>query len=114
ARGGLAAAAAFLEHAVLLTADPARHAGRALAAARASLRAGAFDQALELLAEAENQGSGPLGELARAPAGLPPRPVRAGPGPGRPGAGAAPLRRCGSRRPGGSSRSTPARPVRRT
>ena len=33
ARGGLAAAAAFLERAVLLTADPARHAGRALAAA---------------------------------------------------------------------------------
>ena len=60
ARGGLAAAAAFLERAALLTADPARRAGRTLAAAQASLRAGAFGKALELLATAE---AGPLDEL---------------------------------------------------
>ena len=60
ARGGLAAAAAFLERAALLTPDPARRAGRTLAAAQASLRAGAFGKALELLATAE---AGPLDEL---------------------------------------------------
>jgi DNA-binding CsgD family transcriptional regulator len=63
ARGGLAAAAAFLERSVLLTADPARHAERALAAARASLQAGAFGKALDLLATAE---AGPLDELQSA------------------------------------------------
>jgi len=63
ARGGLAAAAAFLERAVLLTADPARHAGRALAAAQASLQAGAFGKALELLSAAEAR---PLDELSSA------------------------------------------------
>ena len=60
ARGGLAAAAAFGERAALLTPDPARRAGRTLAAAQACLRAGAFAKALELLAMAE---AGPLGEL---------------------------------------------------
>jgi DNA-binding CsgD family transcriptional regulator len=60
ARGGLAAAAAFLERSVLLTADPARHAERTLAAAQASLQAGAFGKALELLATAE---AGPLDEF---------------------------------------------------
>jgi DNA-binding CsgD family transcriptional regulator len=49
ARGGLAAAAAFLQRSVALTADPARRADRALAAARATLYAGAFDEALSLL-----------------------------------------------------------------
>ena len=63
ARGGLAAAAAFLQRAVALTADPARRADRALAAAQASLQAGAFDAALGLLATAE---AGPLDELQRA------------------------------------------------
>jgi|RhiMetdeSRZDD1v2_1073273.scaffolds.fasta_scaffold02686_14 DNA-binding CsgD family transcriptional regulator len=63
ARGGLAAAAAFLERSVLLTADPARHADRALAAAQASLQAGAFGKALDLLATAE---AGPLDELQSA------------------------------------------------
>jgi DNA-binding CsgD family transcriptional regulator len=63
ARGGLAAAAAFLERTVLLTADPARQAERALAAAQASMQAGAFSKAIELLATAE---AGPLDEFQRA------------------------------------------------
>jgi len=66
ARGGLAAAAAFLERSVLLTADPARHAERALAAAQANMQAGAFGKARDLLAEAADQGSGPLDEFASA------------------------------------------------
>ena len=66
ARGGLAAAAAFLERSMLLTADPARHAERALAAAQASMRAGGFGKALELLATAEAGGSGLLDEFQRA------------------------------------------------
>jgi DNA-binding CsgD family transcriptional regulator len=65
ARGGLPAAAAFLERSVLLTADPERHAERALTAARANMRAGAFGKALDLLAEAV-QGPRPLDELANA------------------------------------------------
>ena len=63
ARGGLAAAAAFLQRAVALTKDPARRADRALAAAQASLQAGAFDAALGLAATAE---AGPLDEFQRA------------------------------------------------
>ena len=63
ARGGFAAAAAFLRRAVALTGDPARRADRALAAAEASLGAGAFDVARGLLAAAE---AGPLDELGRA------------------------------------------------
>src|SRR5436305_11069694 len=62
-RGGLAAAAAFLQRAVALTADPARRADRALAAAEASLQAGSFDAARGLLATAE---VGPLDDLQRA------------------------------------------------
>lgn len=50
ARGGLAAAAAFLEHAATLTPDPARRATRALDAAQAKHDAGASQSALELLA----------------------------------------------------------------
>ena len=63
ARGGLAAAAAFLQRAVALTEDPARRADRALAAAEASLGAGGFDAARGLLAAAK---AGPLDELGRA------------------------------------------------
>ncbi|HLK77103.1 MAG TPA: AAA family ATPase [Streptosporangiaceae bacterium] len=59
-RGGLAAAAAFLERAVVLTVDPARRVERMLAAARTNLQAGAFGPALELLATAE---AGSLDEL---------------------------------------------------
>ena len=63
ARGGLAAAAAFLERAAALTPEPSRRAERALAAAQAKHQAGAFDAALRLVAIAE---SGPLNELQRA------------------------------------------------
>jgi DNA-binding CsgD family transcriptional regulator len=63
ARGGLAAAAAFQQRALALTGDPTRRADRALAAAEASLGAGAFDVARGLLAAAE---VGPLDELQRA------------------------------------------------
>jgi DNA-binding CsgD family transcriptional regulator len=66
-RGGIAAAAAFLQRAVTLTDDPARRADRALDAARASLGSGAFDRARELLAAAE---AGPLDELGGARADL--------------------------------------------
>ena len=67
ARGGLAAAAAFLERAAALTLDPVRRAGRALAAAQAKYQAGAFEATLGLLATAE---AGPLDELQRARADL--------------------------------------------
>ncbi len=63
ARGGLAAAAAFLEQAAVLTPDAGRQAQRALAAARAKHAAGASEAALMLVATAAE---GPLGELDRA------------------------------------------------
>jgi DNA-binding CsgD family transcriptional regulator len=66
ARGGLAAAAAFLERSSALTLDPVRRAERALAAAQAMYEAGAFDAALGLLATAEG---GPTDEFRRALAG---------------------------------------------
>jgi DNA-binding CsgD family transcriptional regulator len=65
ARGGVAAAAAFLERAVTLTADPGRRSSRALAAARAWHEVGSYDVALDLLGIAE---AGPLTELERAQA----------------------------------------------
>jgi DNA-binding CsgD family transcriptional regulator len=67
ARGGLAAAAAFLERATVLTPDPARRTQRALAGAEAKVQAGEFDAALDLLAIAE---AGPLGEAGQAHAEL--------------------------------------------
>jgi DNA-binding CsgD family transcriptional regulator/tetratricopeptide (TPR) repeat protein len=67
ARGGVAAAAAFLQRAVTLTVDPARCTERALAAAQASLHAGAFDTALDLVTVAE---AGSLDDLQQARAGL--------------------------------------------
>ena len=63
ARGGLAAAAAFLEGAVTLTREPSRRARRALAAAQTKFQAGALDDALSLLAMAE---TGALSDLERA------------------------------------------------
>ncbi len=56
-RGGLAAAAAFLERAALLTPEPGRRAQRLFAAARVSREAGTLDAALGLLVAAE---AGPL------------------------------------------------------
>ena len=67
ARGGLAAAAAFLKQAAMLTLDPAQRAGRALAAAQAKIQAGAFGVARDLLAMAE---SGPLSGFQQANADL--------------------------------------------
>jgi DNA-binding CsgD family transcriptional regulator len=54
ARGGLAAAAAFLERAVALSPEPTRRARRALVAAETKSQAGAFDDALDLLKTAES------------------------------------------------------------
>ena len=62
-RGGLAAAAAFLERAAMLTPEPARRAQRLLAAARATRDAGALDAALGLLVAVE---AGPLDALRTA------------------------------------------------
>ena len=67
ARGGLAAAAAFLQRAADLTPEPAQRARRALDAALAKHEAGASESALQLLTVAR---SGPLDALQRARADL--------------------------------------------
>lgn len=63
ARGGILAAAAFLQRATELTSDPALRGSRALAAAQAKHDAAAFDAARDLLAVAD---MAPLDPLARA------------------------------------------------
>jgi DNA-binding CsgD family transcriptional regulator len=63
ARGGMAAAAAFLERATMLTLDPARRAERALAAASAKTKAGEFGAVRDLLSIAE---VGPLNDFQQA------------------------------------------------
>jgi DNA-binding CsgD family transcriptional regulator len=63
ARGGVAAAAAFLTRATELTPDPAIRGIRAIAAARANFEAGSPKEASDLLAAAE---LAPLDELQRA------------------------------------------------
>jgi DNA-binding CsgD family transcriptional regulator len=63
ARGGTAAAAAFLARAAELTPDPGGRGRRALAAAQAKFDVAAWDEALELLDTAE---LAPLDELQRA------------------------------------------------
>jgi DNA-binding CsgD family transcriptional regulator/tetratricopeptide (TPR) repeat protein len=63
ARGGLGAAAAFLQRAAELTPEPRRSAQRALAAAQTSYEAGALDDALALLVTAE---TGSVDDLQRA------------------------------------------------
>lgn len=63
ARGGVAAAAAFLQQAADLSPEPTARSRRALEAAHARYEAGATEAALELLAVAA---SGPLDDLQRA------------------------------------------------
>ena len=63
ARGGFAAAGAFLERSSVLTLDPTRRVARRLAAAHAKQEAGAFDEALALALSAE---SGPADAVQRA------------------------------------------------
>jgi hypothetical protein len=67
ARGGPAAAAAFLEHSASLTVDPERRAHRSVAAAGAHLEAGARTASERLIAAAE---AGPLDEYGRTNAEL--------------------------------------------
>jgi DNA-binding CsgD family transcriptional regulator len=67
ARGGFAAAAAFLQRAAALTPEPTRRAERALAAAQMKFQAGALEDALGLLISAE---AGVLSDLERAQLGL--------------------------------------------
>jgi DNA-binding CsgD family transcriptional regulator len=67
AHGGWAAAAAFLQQATALTADPALRVRRSLDAAQAKLHAGQLDDAAALLATAE---TGPLAVAERARADL--------------------------------------------
>jgi DNA-binding CsgD family transcriptional regulator len=62
-RGGIAAAAAFLERAVTFTPDPVERASRALTAAQMKLEAGDLSAAGSLLAAAD---AGPLDELGQA------------------------------------------------
>ena len=67
ARGGFAAAAAFLARAVALSPGPGRRAQRALAAAQMTFQSGAVEEALGLLATAE---AGVLSDVERAHIGL--------------------------------------------
>ncbi len=62
-RGGVAAAAAFLQRAVALTPDPGRRAARALVAAEAKYAAGDFVATQQLLAAAD---AGPLDQRGHA------------------------------------------------
>ncbi|SNY62737.1 AAA family ATPase, partial [Paractinoplanes atraurantiacus] len=67
ARGGVAAAAAFLQRAVALTADPRRRTGRMLAAAEVALRAGEFADARRLAAAVRGR---PLDDMQSGRAGV--------------------------------------------
>src|SRR5262249_39731705 len=63
ARGGLVAAAAFLERAAIMTQEPTERARRALAAAQAKLQAGELDAARDVLSMAE---AGPASDVQEA------------------------------------------------
>jgi len=63
ARGGVVAAAAFLERAAILTLEPTERARRGLAAAQAKLQAGELDAARDLLSVAE---TGPASDIREA------------------------------------------------
>ena len=105
ARGGLAAAAAFLARAAALTPDPARAGRRGAGRGAGKVQAGAPDVALELLVMAE---AGPLDELRARGSTCCARRWRSPP------AGGATRRRCCSRPPSSWSRSTPGWPARPT
>ena len=105
ARGGFAAAAAFLERAAALTPDPARRAQRALAAAQAKRRQARSTTRSRLLASAE---AGALDELERARVDLLRAQIAFG---AARGSDAPPLLLSGG--PSGSSHSTPRSPARR-
>ena len=98
ARGGLAAAAAFLERAAALTPDPARRARARAGRGAGQVQAGALDAALELLATARGRTARRAPARARRAAARSDRVRRA--------SAAATRRRCCSRPPSGSSRST--------
>ena len=98
-RGGVAAAAAFLERAAALTPDPARAGARALDAAQAKLRG---RRARRRAAPARDRRGRPAGRAPRARIDLAARADRV-----RARAAAATRRRCCWPPPGGSSRSTP-------
>ena len=98
-RGGIAAAAAFLERAAELTPDPADRGRRALAAAQAKFESGAPEAAHELLAVARDVPAGRAPARAARPSCAPRSRSSS--------RAAATLRPCLSTPPDGSNRSTP-------
>ena len=72
ARGGFAAAAAFLDRATSLTPDESHRSARALAAAHAQLQAGALVDALRLVTIRSTRPAGGLGDWISSVAVAPP------------------------------------------
>ena len=107
ARGGLAAAAAFMERATALTVHPDKRVERALAGASAQVQAGGFDAARDLLSIAKAQAPNDF-QQARSNWSKPSWPLRP--------PGVVMRRSCYSRPPSGWSPSTrvwPGRPTSR-